>query len=280
MTVDYYQVLGVESNASGHEIKSAYRKLAMQYHPDRNANDPEIAEKFKQINEAYAILSDSEKRSRYDRFGSADPGASFTGDIFDVFNAFMGQSGFGGGFSNTRVQKGLNGEDLQTDLTITLEQAREGTSVEVEVERLAACDRCNGSRAEPGKEGKQSCPSCNGVGQIRQQAQSFLGTMVTTRTCPQCRGAGEIITTPCGKCVGSGRNQVRDTVDVQLPKGIDSGYRVRVPGEGNTGLEGGKSGDLYVYITVKSHKEFTREGDDLHYKLNLGLAQATLGSAF
>ncbi len=208
------------------------------------------------------------------------PSASFTGDIFDLFNSVMGQAGFGGGFSGTQARQGLQGEDLQADLTITLEQAREGASVEVAVERLAVCDRCNGSRSEPGSEGKQTCPSCNGAGQIRQQTQSFLGTMVTTRTCPQCHGAGRIITTPCGKCVGSGRNKVHEDVEVQLPKGIDSGYRVRVPNEGNIGLEGGQPGDLYVYISVEPHQHFTREGDDLHYKLNLGLAQATLGSAF
>ena len=282
MAIDYYELLEVTKSSSAQEIKSAYRKLAMKYHPDRNANDSEIAEKFKQINEAYGVLSDTDKRSRYDRFGTTDPGASFTGDIFDLFNSVMGQSGFGfgGGFSNAHARQGLQGEDLQTDLTITLEQAREGATIEVTLNRLTACDRCNGSRSEPGSEGKQICPSCNGVGQIRQQAQSFLGTMVTTQTCPQCHGAGEIITTPCGKCVGSGRNRVRENVAVQLPKGIDSGYRVRIPNEGNIGLEGGSSGDLYVSINVKPHKHFTRDGDDLHYKLDLGLAQASLGSAF
>ncbi len=281
MATDYYELLGVTKSASAQEIKSAYRKLAMKYHPDRNANDPEVAEKFKQINEAYGVLSDTEKRSRYDRFGTADPGATFTGDIFDLFNSVMGQGfGFGGGFSGAQARQGLQGEDLQADLTITLEQAREGSTVEVKVDRLTTCDRCNGSRSEPGSEGKQTCPSCNGAGQIRQQTQSFLGAMVTSRTCPQCRGAGEIITTPCGKCVGSGRSKVHETVEVQLPKGIDSGYRVRIPNEGNVGLEGGSPGDLYVSINLKPHKHFTRDGDDLHYKLNLGLAQVTLGSAF
>ncbi len=280
MATDYYQLLGVTKDTSAQEIKSAYRKLAMKYHPDRNANDSKVAEKFKQINEAYGVLSDPEKRSRYDRFGTSDPGASFTGDIFDLFNSVMGQAGFGGGFSGAQRRQGLQGEDLQVDLSITLEQAREGSTVEVTVNRLAACDRCNGSRAEPGSEGKQTCPSCNGAGQVRQQTQSFLGTMLTTHTCPQCRGVGEIITTPCGKCVGSGRNKVRENVEVQLPKGIDSGYRVRIPNEGNVGLEGGGSGDLYASINVEPHEHFTRDGDDLHYKLNLGLAQVTLGSAF
>lgn len=281
MTIDYYQVLEVTKTSSAQEIKTSYRKLAMKYHPDRNANNPEAVEKFKQINEAYGVLSDEDKRSRYDRFGTADPKASFTGDIFDLFNTVVGQAtGFASNFATRQAKQGLQGEDIQTDLTITLEQARAGATVEVEIDRLAVCDRCHGSRSEPGSEGKKTCPSCNGVGQVQQQTQSFLGTMVTTRTCPQCRGVGEIITVPCGKCVGSGRHKVKETVEVQLPKGIDSGYSVRIPNEGNAGLGEGRAGNLLVYINVKKHEHFVRDGEDLHYKLNIGLAQATLGSAF
>lgn len=275
--VDYYQVLGVPSDADQAAIKAAYRKLALKYHPDRNPGDKSAEERFKQINEAYAVLSDPEKRSRYDRYGSADPQAHFSGDIFDIFNAVFG-SGFSTG-GRVRVQRGHPGEDLETDLTITLEQAREGATVEVEIERLGLCSRCSGERAEPGT-GRQTCPTCRGAGQVRMQTQSFFGTMVSQQLCPQCRGHGEVISTPCSECRGQGRVRVRATVPITLPKGIDGGYRLRVPQQGNAGLDGGRPGDLYAYITLAPHEHFVRDGDDLRYRLKLGVAQAALGSAF
>ena len=276
---DYYELLGVSMEADGKTIKSAYRKLALKYHPDRNPGDREAEETFKGLNEAYAVLSDPEKRARYDRYGSADPQASFSGDIFDIFSSVFG-GGFSGGGFGARAQRGQPGEDLEASLTVTLGQARAGEGVPLEVERLGVCDRCEGSRAEPGSEGRQTCPTCRGAGQVRAQTQSFFGTVVTNQVCPQCRGLGEVVITPCGKCVGSGRMRVRETVSVNLPKGIDAGYRLRLSGEGNVGIDSARSGDLYVYIDLEPHPHFERDGDHLRYRLPLGLAQATLGCAF
>lgn len=277
---DYYQLLGVGRDADSSQVKAAYRKLALKYHPDRNPGDKEAEEKFKSLNEAYAVLSDPQRRSRYDRYGSADEGAQFQGDIFDIFASVFG-AGFGGaGARAPGAGRGQAGENLEAEVSVTFEQAREGAAVQLEVERLAACDRCNGERAEPGSEGKRTCSTCGGVGQVRAQAQSFLGTVVTAQTCPQCRGLGEVITTPCGKCMGSGRMRSAGEVTVNLPRGIDAGYRLRVPRQGNAGVDGGPAGDLYVYIDLEPHEHFTRDGDDLRYELKVGLAQATLGSSF
>jgi molecular chaperone DnaJ len=283
MTLDYYEALGVSRDADGHTIKSAYRKLALKYHPDRNPGDREAEEKFKQINEAYAVLSDAEKRGRYDRYGSADPQVQFSGDIFDIFASVFGSSfggNFGGGFGGRARQRGQPGEDLEAALAVTLEQARAGETVRLELERLTVCDRCNGSRAEPGSEGRKTCPTCGGAGQVRAQAQSLFGTVMTAQVCPQCRGLGEVVTTPCGKCLGSGRMKAREEVEVKLPRGIDSGYRLRISQQGNAGIDGAPAGDLYVYIELSPHPHFERREDDLYYRLELGLAQATLGSAF
>jgi len=272
---DYYELLGIQRDADEKAIKGAYRKLALKYHPDRNPGDPAAEERFKEINEAYAVLSDAEKRSRYDRYGSADAGAHFSGDIFDVF-----ASVFGAGMGRRPTQRGSAGEDLEVELTITLEQARDGATVPVEVDRLTLCGHCQGQRAEPGGKGKQRCVQCAGSGAVRVQAQSFFGTVVTQQVCPRCRGAGEIVIEPCTVCHGVGRTPTTATVQVGLPKGIDRGYRLRVPREGNAGLEGGPAGDLYVYLELAPHADLTREGDDLFYELHVGFAQAALGSSF
>ena len=277
MKIDYYETLKVARDADGTTVKSSYRRLALQYHPDRNPGDAEAEETFKRINEAYAVLSDPEKRARYDRYGTADPQAGM-GDIFDIFASVFG-GGFGAG-AGGRVRRGQDGEDLETRLTITLEEARVGATVTTTVSRFTVCDRCEGSRAEPGSEGRKTCPTCRGAGAVRAQAQSFFGTVVTNQTCPQCHGLGEIVITPCGKCLGSGRMRVDAPVEVGLPKGIDGGYRLRLTGEGNAGVDGGRSGDLYVYTELEPHPHFTRQGDDLHYRLPLGLVQAALGCAF
>ncbi len=276
MTVDYYEVLGVVKTADRKEIKSAYRKLALKFHPDKNPGDREAEEKFKQINEAYAILSDPEKRDRYDRFGSADPQAHFTGDIFDIFSSVFGAGGFGG----QNMQRGFAGEDLEAQLEISLEQARTGATVEIEVRRLRLCEHCHGERDEPGSSGKDTCPTCGGAGQVQRHVQSFLGTMVTQQTCPECRGVGHVINEPCKVCNARGRTETKDKVDVVLPKGIDGGYRLRIPNEGNAGLDGGPNGDLYVFISAKKHHSLVRDGDNLYYHLKIGLAQAALGSSF
>lgn len=274
---DYYELLGVSRETDAGGIKTAYRKLALKYHPDRNPGDHEAEETFKSLNEAYAVLSDPEKRDRYDRYGSADPQAQFSGDIFDIFASVFGSSGFSGG---ARVQRGQPGEDLEAPLSVTLEESRDGAGVPLELDRLGLCSRCDGARAEPGSEGRKGCPTCRGAGQVRAQAQSFFGTVVTNQLCPQCRGMGEIVTTPCGKCMGAGREKVHDTVTVKLPRGIDAGYRLRIPRAGNAGLDGAPAGDLYVYIDLEPHEHFRRDGDDLRYTLPVGVAQAALGSAF
>ena len=281
MSVDYYESLNVSRTADAKEIKSAYRKLALQYHPDRNPGDAAAEEKFKEINEAYAVLSDPQKRSHYDRFGTADGGAQFSGDIFDIFASVFGGSGFGGGgFGGATRGRGIQGEDLEAELVVTLAQARAGETVTIDVDRMGICEHCDGDRDEPGSEGKKTCPTCQGAGQVRQQVQSFLGTMVTQAVCPECRGLGEIITTPCTVCRGAGRSEIKATVEVGLPKGIDAGYRLRIPRQGNAGVEGGPPGDLYVYISLEEHEHLQRDGDNLYYDLKLGFAQAALGSSF
>ena len=272
---DYYGLLGIERDADDKAIKSAYRKLALRYHPDRNPGDEAAVERFKEINEAYAVLSDGEKRSRYDRFGTADPGAHFSGDIFDVF-----ASVFGASMGRRPTQRGTPGEDLEVELEVTLEQARDGATVPVDIDRLTLCDHCHGQRAEPGGKGKQRCVQCAGAGAVRVQAQSFFGTVVTQQVCPRCNGAGEVVIEPCTVCRGVGRSARRATVPVGLPKGIDRGYRLRVPREGNAGLDGGHAGDLYVYLELAPHEHLSREGDDLFFELHVGFAQAALGSAF
>ncbi len=277
---DYYELLGVDQNADAKDIKSAYRKLALKYHPDKNPGNSEAEETFKQINEAYAVLSDPQKRARYDQYGSADPGVQYTGDIFDIFASVFGGAGFGSGGGRATMQRGVQGEDLEAELFITLEQARDGETVQAQVDRLRTCDHCQGKRAEPGSDGRQRCSTCQGAGQVRQQVQSFFGTMVTQQVCPQCRGLGEVITTPCSRCRGAGRNMHQDKVDVTLPKGIDAGYRLRVPGQGHAGMEGGPAGDLYLYIQLEPHPHLVRREDDLIYELPVGFAQAALGSSF
>lgn len=275
---DYYETLGVTPGADAATIKAAYRKLALNYHPDRNPGNREAEEKFKEINEAYAVLSDPGKRSRYDRFGSVEGGGIPMGtDIFDIFASVFG--GGMGAAGRPRAQ-GFAGEDLEVELTVTLEQAREGATVQLPVDRFASCAHCHGDRAEPGSKGKTTCPRCNGAGQIRSQAQSFFGTVMTTHACPDCRGEGQVITVPCTVCSGRGRTMKRESVDVALPKGIDGGYRLRVPRQGNAGTDGGPAGDLYVYIEMAEHDLFTRDGDDLIYHLDVGLAQAALGASF
>jgi len=273
---DYYELLGLDRDADASEVKAAYRRLALKYHPDRNPGDREAEEKFKNINEAYAVLSDPEKRGRYDRFGTVDEGMTFSGDIFDIF-----ASVFGGNVAGTRPrQRGRPGEDLEAQLTVTLEQARAGETLQVDVTRYTTCDRCHGDRADPDGEGKHACPTCRGTGQVRSQAQSFFGTVVTARPCPECQGVGEIVTEPCKKCAGLGRLENREPVEVRLPRGIDGGYRLRIAGAGNAGVDGGPPGDLYLFIDMAPHEHFIRDGDDLRYDLHVGPAQAAIGSSF
>jgi molecular chaperone DnaJ len=285
---DYYEILGVARTAEADEIKRAYRALALKYHPDKNPGDKAAEDKFKEINEAYGVLSDPERRAHYDRFGRQapgqggfDPGNFAGGDLFDLFNSVFGDAGLFGAAGGRRARnRRERGEDLQVEATITLEQARAGADIEVELDRLTTCEHCNGSRAEPGGKGLQTCPTCGGSGQVRQQQRTILGNFVTAAPCPTCHGSGESNPEPCTVCHGRGREIKPEKVTVTLPKGIDGGYRLRVSGAGNHGLNGGPPGDLYVLLELEPHPQLAREEEHLLYTLPLGIAQAALGGHF
>ena len=287
---DYYEVLGVSKNASKDEIKDAYRKLAMQYHPDRNkAVDAE--DKFKEISEAYAVLSDEQKRQQYDTLGHAGFDQRYTSeDIFrgadfetilrdigfgfgDLFRTFFG-GGFGGGGFRQRSNRG---QDLGYELEITLEEAAKGTEKEIVVPRTEKCEVCGGSGASPGTSVK-TCPKCNGDGQVRNMRRNSFLTYVQVTPCAECRGRGTLIESPCKKCSGTGLTKKRRNINVKIPEGIDEGYQLRLRGEGEVAPNGGEPGDLYVIVHVKPHELFMREGDDLWHVLMIGYPQAALGA--
>ncbi len=293
MKRDYYEVLSVERTASDGEIKTAYRKLAMQFHPDRNPNNPQAEEKFKECSEAYAVLSDGEKRAAYDRFGhqafggtggggspfaGGSPfggGAGFQqGDLGDIFGDLfgemfnMGSQGRGG-----RASRAQRGRDLKVDMSLTFEEAVFGVEREVKVKRMETCEVCNGSGAEGGKQ-PETCQQCGGRGQIRSQ-QGFFSV---ARTCPVCSGTGQVIRNPCRTCGGDTRVQKEHTISVKVPAGVESETRIRYSGEGDAGRFGGPSGDLYVVLDVKAHAFFERDGDDLHCVMPISFPQAALGT--
>ena len=263
------------------ELKSAYRKLAMQWHPDRNPNNPDAEERFKEVTEAYAVLADSEKRSLYDRFGHAGVGNAggapgFDGtafqDLGDIFGEFFGfgDAFGGGGRRRNRVQRGA---DLREDLTIEFEEAAFGTETRVMVRRHEACEDCHGSGAAPGKTAT-TCRACAGRGQVRYQ-QGFFSI---ARTCPTCQGTGNVITDPCLKCKGEGRILRQRAVDAKIPAGVEDGTRIRFTGGGEAGPAGGPAGDLYIVLHVKEHPFFVREGNDLHCVVPLSVTQAAMGA--
>jgi molecular chaperone DnaJ len=279
---DFYEVLGVTRAATDVEIKSAYRKLAMTYHPDRNPNNPDAEEKFKEITEAYAILADSEKRSLYDRFGhaglggSAGGGAGFDPTIFQDFGDIFGDIfGFGDMFgqSGRRRSRAQRGADLREDLTLEFDEAVFGVEKQVSVRRHETCDACRGNGAAPGK-APVTCKSCQGHGQVRYQ-QGFFSI---ARTCPTCQGMGSVITDPCPKCRGEGRLLRERMVEAKVPAGVEDGTRIRFSGLGEAGAFGGPSGDLYVVLHVKEHAFFGREGNDLHCVVPISFPQASLGT--
>jgi|FLYL01.1.fsa_nt_gi molecular chaperone DnaJ len=275
---DYYEILGVPRDATNEEIKRAFRRLAMQYHPDRNKEDGAEA-RFKEIGEAYEVLSDPEKRAAYDRFGHAglsgfDFGRGFDGADFagfgDIFEAFFG------GTAARRSREPQRGQDRRVDIEIELEDAAFGCEREIEVERIERCVRCGGSGSEPGAQ-LARCGNCDGTGQIRRVSRSFFGQFVNIATCPQCSGEGRVVTRPCSACRGSGRQRKRRALMVKIPAGVADGSRMRLTGEGDTGANGGQPGHLYVHISVAPHPLFERVDDDLVYELEMNPAQAALG---
>ncbi len=279
---DYYEVLGVSRNASADDLKAAFRRLARQYHPDVNSA-PDAEEKFKEINEAYAILSDDQKRAAYDRFGHAGVrGPSGSPDInvdFSNFaDIFSDLFGFGGLGRNATRQRNAprRGADLQLQLELSFEEAVFGIDKEVEIVRDEVCATCSGSGAEPGTSPVR-CSSCNGTGEIRQMRQTLLGSMVQVSTCPTCNGQGETISTPCHVCRGRGVERKTRRKVVSVPAGVDTGTQMRLAGEGQPGINGGPSGNLFIAIKVKPHKYFKRRENDILINLNINISQAALG---
>lgn len=276
---DYYDVLGIGRDASDDEIKSAFRKLARQYHPDvSKAADAE--EKFKEINEAYGVLSDADRRARYDRFGRAGLGNTggfhdYTVDFGDIFDELFGQFGFSTGRGSRRSPR--RGRDLQMGVALKFEEAVFGVDKEITFERDEACSRCKGSGAEPGTTPTR-CPTCGGQGEVRQVRQTILGQMVQSTTCPNCGGRGEVISSPCHNCRGRGleHNKVKKTV--QIPAGVDAGTQIRLAGEGEPGVYGGPNGNLFLVLDVQPHEFFKRREHDILLNVDINVAQAALGA--
>lgn len=279
---DYYEVLGVSRGASQEEIKRAFRRLAAKYHPDANPGNSQAEETFKEINEAYQVLSDDEKRARYDQYGTSDGGfaggsdfgfGGFSqggfGDIFDMF--------FGGQSQGGRRSGPERGADLRYDLSITLEEVALGAEKEIKLVREEICAHCHGNQAEPGTK-IETCPDCRGRGEIERISESFLGRIRRIEPCPRCRGTGKLITHPCKACAGRGVVRAEKRLNVKVPPGVDDTTRLRVQGEGAAGRRGGPPGDLIVFIGVQPHARFRREGDDLWIDMGIGFSQAALGA--
>ncbi len=282
---DFYEVLGVEKGASDDEIKKAYRKKAKQYHPDLYAGDAEAEAHFKEVNEAYEVLSDSDKKARYDQYGHAgvDPnfgaGGGYGGyggvdvDLGDIFSSFFG--GAGGRRANPNAPR--RGGDVNASVVISFEESARGCKKQVEVTVVEPCASCSGSGAEKGTSPK-TCPSCGGSGQVRRQQRTPFGVMQTQTTCDRCHGSGKVIDNPCHTCKGSGRVTARRTIGINIPAGIDDGQIVSVRGKGNAGQNGGPAGDLQVRISVRPHPVFERSGNDILCDLPLTFVQAALGA--
>ena len=282
---DFYEVLGVPKGADEGVLKGAYRKLAMQFHPDRNPGNADAEHKFKEISEAYDTLKDPQKRAAYDRFGHAafengggrGPGGfgpEFTSSMSDIFEDIFGDFKGGGGRGRSGESR-LRGSDLRYNLEISLEEAFTGRTVDIDVPTLAACDTCEGSGAKPGT-GMSTCRHCNGQGKVRA-AQGFF---TIERTCPICNGRGQILEQACTDCGGQGRRQQNRTLSVDIPKGIEDGTRIRLANEGEAGLRGGPPGDLYIFISIKPHDLFQRDGADLYARVPIAMTTAALGGEF
>jgi molecular chaperone DnaJ len=280
---DFYEILGVQKNATEAEIKKAFKRLAMKYHPDRNPDDKTAEEKFKEAKEAYDVLSDAQKRAAYDQFGHAGvdqsmgggPGGGFgggNGNFSDIFGDVFGDIFGGGGGRGGGGQRVYRGADLRYNLELSLEDAVNGTTVKIRVPTLVACEECGGSGAKKGSS-PTTCPTCHGQGQVRMQ-QGFFSLQ---QTCPRCQGNGQIISDPCNSCHGEGRIEKQKTLSVKVPAGVDNGDRIRLSGEGEAGENGGPAGDLYVQISVREHPIFKRDGSDLYCEVPIGFTTAALG---
>ena len=287
---DYYEVLGVAKGASDDEIKKAHRKLAKKYHPDLNRDNPEAAEKFKELNEAYEVLSDKDKRAKYDQFGFAgvDPnygasqggfGGGFggfdMGDLGDIFGSFFG-GGFGGSSSRSRRNAPQRGETLQQRIMLSFEEAAFGCEKEITINRTESCDECGGTGAEKGTS-VETCSNCHGSGVVMQTQRTPLGMFQTQGACPNCRGTGKIIRKPCKKCGGTGKMRKSRTLKVKIPAGIDDGQSIQLRGQGNAGVNGGPSGDVIVTISIRPHPLFTRDGNNVICEIPISFPQAALG---
>lgn len=279
---DYYEILGLSKGASDDDIKKAFRKLAIQYHPDKNKGDKEAEEKFKEINEAYQVLSDPEKKSQYDQYGTTDFQGGFNGgfdfsdmggfgDIFDSF--------FGGGFSNNRRRKGgpEKGADMEVTLKLTFEEAVFGVEKEVSINRHENCETCSGTGAKPGTSPK-TCDKCGGSGQIRVQRNTPLGSFVSMSTCDKCGGKGKLVSDPCPTCKGTGKERKSRKIKVNIPAGVDNDNVIPLRGQGEHGANGGPPGDLYINLRVASHPVFKRKGFDIYMDTHISFGQAALGS--
>ncbi|MEK5390695.1 molecular chaperone DnaJ [Margalitia sp. FSL K6-0131] len=278
---DYYEVLGLEKNASKDEIKKAYRKLSKQYHPDIN-KAPDAADKFKEVKEAYEVLSDDNKRAHYDQFGHTDPNQGFGGfggasdfggfgGFEDIFSTF-----FGGGGRRRDPNAPRQGADLQYTMTLSFEDAVFGKETEIEIPREEECDTCHGSGAKPGTI-PETCPHCHGSGQLNTEQNTPFGKIVNRRVCNYCNGTGQLIKDKCRTCGGSGKVKKRRKINVKIPAGIDDGQQLRVSGQGEPGINGGPSGDLYVVFHVRDHEFFERDGDDIYCEVPITFTQAALG---
>ncbi|MDX1670700.1 MAG: molecular chaperone DnaJ [Balneolaceae bacterium] len=292
---DYYDILGVSRDAEQDEIKKAYRKKAMKFHPDRNESDPEAEKKFKEASEAYEVLRDPDTRARYDRYGKqgVNGGGGFRGgqgfedigfeDIFSRFSEifgseFFGGEAFGGGArSRGRRSAGQTGSDMKLRISLSLEEIAFGTEKQLKVKKQVTCDRCNGTGAKTEND-FETCDTCNGMGEVRQVHRTMLGQMVNVQTCPKCSGDGRIIRDKCPKCSGEGRYKGEETVKVKIPSGVSKGNYITLRGKGNAGKRGGDPGDLVVLIEEEEHEHFERDGDDIYYDLVLSVPDAVLGT--
>lgn len=279
---DYYEVLGVERTASPDDIRRSFRRLARQYHPDINkSRDADV--RFKEINEAYEVLSDPQKRATYDQFGHAGPGGPFAQGGFEGFETFGGfgdlfETFFGGSASAGRARRSPErGSDLRVDVSLTFEEAVGGTEKEIEVPRWETCPTCRGSRSQPGTQ-PMRCPACNGTGEIRRAQQSIFGQFVNVVACDRCKGEGRLITAPCQECHGQGRIRAVRKLSVKIPAGVDTGQQIRLTGEGESGLRSGPRGNLYVVLQVQPHELFQRDHNDVIYAAPLTFSQVALGA--